>query len=821
MKTLLQNIRFGVRLLLKNPGIVAIAVISLGLGIGANTAIFSVINALLLRPLPYKDPDRLVMVWQFNQQKGWRQNPVSYPNYGDWEDKNQVFNGIGAFSSYDIAFNLTTRGEPERIQGALVSANFFPILGVEPIRGRVFRPDEDEPGGERVAIVSQGLWQPRFGGAPNLVGSPLALDGNSYTVVGIMPNQFKFPQSVEIWVPLAQDPIRGRSYSRGTRYLNVIARLKPGVRLDQAQANMNLIAKQQAEEYPEFNSNLGVEIIPIKEQVVGHFRLALTVLLCAAGFVLLITCANVANLLLVRGVGRQREIAVRLSLGANRARIIRQLLTESMMLAALGGAVGLAVAWWGKSLLVVHDSGLPRVEEIGIDGPVLGFTLALSLLTGLIFGLVPALQASKPNLNELLKDGGAKGGMEGSHRNRLRSLLVISEVALSLMLLISAGLMLKSFRRLTEVDPGFISDNVVTAEITLPKSKYSQDQQITRFYQQLLERVASSPGVRSAGIVTCLPLSGADSNTGFFIEGRPLPGPGETNHTYYRSVSHDYFNAMGVPLVKGRHFTAHDNHDAPKVAIINETMAQRFWPNDDPLGKRLAFDFEAMTFDTTKGAQLNIAGNAREIIGVVKDIRHSGLDGRLNPETYVPYSQLPSPAMTLVARSSASTLNAVAVMRNQVWAIDNDLPLSKVRTMDMVMSESLAEQRFRTTLLGVFALVALLLATAGVYGVISYSVTQRTREIAVRLALGAQPRDILNLVVRRGFRLLMIGIALGIAGALVINRTLSTLLFEVSSYDPVIFAGFSLVLASAALIASYIPARKATKIEPMISLKTE
>jgi putative ABC transport system permease protein len=520
-------------------------------------------------------------------------------------------------------------------------------------------------------------------------------------------------------------------------------------------------------------------------------------------------------------VGRQREIAIRLSLGANRARIIRQLLTESMMLATLGGVVGLLVALLGKSLLVVNDSGLPRVEEISIDGRVLGFTLALSLLTGLIFGLVPALQVSKPNLNELLKDGGAKGGMEGSHRHRLCSLLVISEVALSLMLLISAGLMLKSFQRLTKVDPGFRSDNVMTAEISLPKSKYSQDQQITRFYQQLLERVASSPGVRSAGIVTCLPMSGADSNTGFFIEGRPLPGPGEMNHTYYRSVSPDYFNAMGVPLVKGRHFTEQDSHDAPKVAIINETMAHRFWPDEDPLGKRLALDFEAMTFDTTKGAQLDIAGTAREIIGVVKDIRHSGLDGRFNPETYVSYSQLPSPAMTLVTRSSASTLNAVAVMRNQVWAIDKDLPLSKVRTMEKVMSESLAEQRFRTTLLGGFALVALLLATAGVYGVISYSVTQRTREIAVRIALGALPADILNLVVRRGFRLLMIGIAFGIGGALVINRTLSTLLFEVSAYDPVIFAGFSLVLASAALIASYIPARKATKIEPMISLKTE
>ena len=825
LTTLGQDLRYGVRQLLKNPGFTAVAVLTLALGIGANTAIFSVINSILLRPLPFKDPDQLALVWQTNPNV-LDTAPTSYPNLTDWKEQNQSFQDLAAWASYpQNKFSLTGSGNPEQIQYALGSANIFSLLGVTPAEGRTFSAEEDKPGAPKVVMLSYGLWQRRFGGDPTVVSKPLTLDGASYTVVGVLPASFKFvsyPKEPDVWIPVAADPEQYKLYVRSLAYLGVIGRLKPGVTAEAAGAEMSTIAGRLAQSYPD-SHKWDAKVVPLQKQVVGEIRPALQILLGAVAFVLLIACANVANLLLARATGRQKEIAIRAAMGASRLRLVRQLLTESVLLSLLGGVVGLLLALWGIYFLTLLPYSNASVfvpysvapEQVGIDPKVLGFTLLISLVTGLIFGLAPALQVSKLDQYESLKEGGTKGG-GGSRNRRLRSLLVVSEVALSLVLLIGAGLLIKGFLSLQKVDPGFNPENVLTLNLSLPRSKYQSDRQAAIFYEQFLDRVQTLPGVRAAGTVTMLPLTNADAGTDFYVEGQPKPPAGQGPLLHHRVVSSDYFRAMDVRLKSGREFTRQDGADAQQVVIVNETMARRYWPNQDPVGKRIALSTEVY-----QGGQFNLEGAWRVVVGVVADMRHLGLASEPWAEAYVPLPQSPERDMTAVIRTSSDPLALAAGVRREVEGIDKDQPVANVRTMGQIVSESLARPRFSFLLLTIFAGVALVLAAVGVYGVMSYSVGQRTHEFGIRMALGAQARDMLKLVLREGFALAVVGVAVGVVGALALTRYLTSLLFGISATDPVIFAGISLMLVTIALLACYVPARKAMRVDPMIALRHE
>jgi putative ABC transport system permease protein len=804
---LFQDLRYAARILKKNPGFTAVAVVALALGIGANTAIFSVVNTVLLRPLPYKDQEQLVMVWEDATRHGYPRDTPAAANYVDWRDQNNVFSGMAAIA--DMNFNLTNAGDPERLKGRRVSANLFPLLGVEPQLGRIFSTAEDQPGSQQVVVLSHRLWQRRFGGDPSIAGKPLTLNDETYTVIGVMPARFQFPEKDdELWVPIALSA--QEAANRNRHYLEVVARLKPGVTLPQAQTDMTTIGTRLQQQYPESNTDLGVAVTSLHEHLVGDIKPALLILLGAVGLVLLIACANVANLLLARAAIRQKEIALRVALGARHWRLLRQFLTESVLLATLGGMLGLAIAYVGLLLLgsFVPES-ISQAREVSLDLKVLGFTLLVSLLTGLIFGLAPAIQAARLNQSETLKEGG-RDSVTGRSGKRLRSLLVTAEVAVSLVLLIAAGLLINSFLRLRNIDPGFRVDHLLTMKIELPEPKYEEMQRRTAFYDNLIQRVQSLAGVRSAAVTTNLPLYRQGNSIGIRLEGKPAPLPGHELIVVTRIVSPGYFETMGIPLLAGRQFTDHDSDQSPNVVVISETMARRYWPGEEAIGKRIA------------AGRVRTDADWIQVVGVVKDVRQFELNAEPRPQMYLAYGQADFfRPEDLVVKTDVEPASIAATVRKAVWDVDKDQPVSNIRTMDEILAESIARQRFSMLLLGVFAGVALLLAAVGIYGVMSYSVAQRTHEIGIRMALGAQTSAVLKLAVAYGLKLVIAGVVIGLVAAFALTRLMATLLFGVTPTDPATFALISLLLISVAAIASYIPARRATKVDPLIALRYE
>jgi putative ABC transport system permease protein len=811
MTTLIQDVRYGLRMLAKNPGFTTVAVLTLALGIGANTAIFSVVNTVFLRPLPYPDADRLVVITE--SSKHVSETPISYPNFLDWQTQNHVFGHMGAFQGE--ALTLVGVEVPERVASLKVSADFLPTLGVRPIYGRNFLPSEDKPGATPVVIMSNGLWQSRFGADPGLIGKPLRLKGTlgtrDFTVVGILPREFKFYAPAELFVPIGLWGADGYLMKRENHDRTLaVARMKPGVTLEQARSQLETIASRLQQQYPESNTGFGVTITPLRERVVGHARHAVLVLLCAVGFVLLIACVNVANLLLARSVVRHKEVAIRVALGAGRRRVIRQLLTETVLLGLAGGGVGLLLGSWSSSGLArLVPPGLP-VAGITIDYRVLGFTLLISLLTGVAFGLAPTLQASKPDLNDALKEGG-RSSTESFGHHRLRSLLVVSEVALALVLLISAGLMIQSFRLLLKVDPGFNPQGVLTVGLDMSDPKYQENpSRFMSFNAALLERVRALPGVQYAGTARPLPLTGGRSTMAFYREDQPVPSSGNFLAADWHAVSPGYFQTMGIPLIKGRTFADSDSQNTPQVVVISEGLARRHWPDEDPLGKRLRFGTPEMGLPWFT------------VVGIVGDTKPFGLEASAPAEFYVSCLQLGSWVdMTLVVRTASNPLGLAAAVRDQVLALDKEMAIGDVQTMEQRLSGTLAGRRANMLILGIFAGLAIILASVGIYGVMAYSVAQRTHEIGVRMALGATRGDVLGLIVGQGLRLALAGTALGLALAIGLTRVLRSLLFGVSPTDPTTLATVSLLLVGVALLASYIPARRATKIDPMVALRYE
>ncbi|HKQ90358.1 MAG TPA: ABC transporter permease [Blastocatellia bacterium] len=799
MQILWQDLRYGARMLLKQPVFTMIAVLTLALGIGANTAIFSLVNAVLLRPLPFAESERLV--WTWGEFSGGNRASTSPPDFLDYRAQNRSFEELAAMLFR--SFNLTGSGDPDRVVGSMVTANFFQALGVKLVQGRAFLPEEERSGPAQVAIIGQGLWRRRFDGDPQIIGKTITLDGRSHIVVGVAPDATRVLQEAEIWTPLTFDDPEMKV--RRFHFLRAIGRVKRGVTLQQAQADIDAVAAGLEKLYPESNKDWRLRLVPMREYLVGETRRPLYVLLGAVGLVLLIACANVANLTLSQAARRQKEVALRHALGAKRMRLIRQLLTESALLSVIAGTIGLLLAWWCADLLMaLAADSIPRVGEIALDNRVLGFTMLVSLLTALFFGLAPALQASRPDLNETLKEGG-KGGGSSSSMIRARNALIVVEVAMALVLLVSAGLLIKSFRRLQEVEPGFDPRNLLTMRLFLPLSKYAEPQQRQAFFEQALKRIGSLPGVQAVGTSTSIPTLGG-GDTYFTIEGKPFPDPNRKVTAFNPMVSHDYLRAMKIPLIKGRHFTEPETkEEKAKTVIINEAFARAYFAEDEPLGKRLIIDMgEPWTC---------------EIVGVARDTTQFALDVGAYPLMYLP--SIRSGVAAVVIRSSGDPLSLTASVREAVREVDRDLPIANIRSMDQIMSNMSGDARFRTLLLGVFAAVALLLAAIGIYGVISYSVAQRAREIGIRIAIGAQNRDVLRLVVGQGMKLALLGVGVGIAGALALTRVLSGLLFNVSAADPLTFVGVSTLLALVALLACYVPARRAMNVDPMVALRCE
>ncbi len=816
MDSIFKDIRFALRSLLKRPAFTAIAVLTLALGIGANSAIFSVVNAVLLRPLPFKDPDRLMAVWERRVNSGRANLPLSGHEYQAFKERTTSFEALTLIQPN--GFNLTGRGDPMMVDVGEVSTEYFSIVGVPPLLGRTFAPGEDANGGAKVVVLGHKLWSQRFGSDPNVINQSVLLNDHRYTVIGVMPALELVP---DVLVPI---DLRGELRKVGKHSYQVIGRLKPGVTLEQAQADLAHVAQQVEQEFADANRGHGVQLVALHEVVTGRAELPLLTLFGAVGFVLLIACANVANLLLSRAAARQKEMAIRAALGAGRWRLIRQTLTESLLLGLFGGGLGLLSAFWIVTLLSkVTAINIPRLEGISIDGRVLLATFGFSILTGLLTGIAPAWRNSEPRLYEWIKDG-MRGSLNPGRR-RVSSMLVIAEVALAVVLLVGGGLMLKSFVQLLRVDPGFEPSQVLRLDLALPEARYGEPRQQTAFYNELIGRIGGLPGVESVGATTQTPLSPGDNWTAFAIEGRPDPPQGQQQQAAVRAVSDNYFSTMRIPLRKGRFFNNSDARVAlplirwfsqqplpehfndPQAApaiIINETMARLYWPNEDPVGRRMKILFSPWL----------------TVVGVVGDVHHTGLNTPPNPEIYMSQLQEPSDSMAVMARTNGDPLQLAAAVREQVKSIDKDLPVT-VTTMDQIFSDSVAGQRFNTLLLGIFASVALVLAMIGVFGVINYSVAQRTHEIGIRLALGAQRRDVFRLVVGQGLLLAVIGVGLGAVGAVALTRLIAGLLYGVSPTDGPTFVLVALIVTVVAALACYLPARRATRVDPLVALRYE
>ena len=817
LETLWQDLRYGVRMLLKNPGFTVVAVITLALGIGANTAIFSVVNAVLLNPLPFASSDRLMALGQNEPDNRAALSNFSFLNFADVRDQNKAFERLAAY--YNSNFTLTGQREATLLRGTVVTADLFPMLGVSPALGRAFVPEEDKAGGGsegRPAILSWQCFQQHFGGESALIGRSISLNNKSFTVVGVMPADFRFPiqaQPTEVWVSTAIDYERSIGpgsimVERGYRGWRVIGRLKPGVTTEQAQTEVNVIAADLATRFPRANEDTGIGVKPLLESMVGSLRPTLLLLLGAVGFVLLIACVNVANLLLERAISRQREINVRLALGAGRWRITRQLLTESVMLAVLGGAVGATLAVWGTDLIVaLSPDGITRIAETRLDARVLAFTALITLATGVAFGLAPGLIISKTNLAESLKEGGR--GTSGSvHTNRTRSLLVVVEIALALVLLVGAGLLIQSLVRLQQVAVGFDPHNLLTFNVAKSVDSKTDPSQTAEFYRQLTERMKALPGVINASVVFQLPIGGSGGTTSVVAEGQP-----EETMAVIHSVSPEYFRTMGIQLINGREFTERDDLNSPPVLIINEALARKYFPNENPIGKRVRPGFSTIPVNDENGR--------REVVGVVADVKHYNLQDPPAPEIYFAQAQMPLATMTVVARTATEPRGLVPAARDVVKSLDQNAPVYSIRTAEEILGRSVAAPRFNTLLLGLFAAVALILTAVGLYGVISYSVSQSTHEIGIRVALGAQSSDVLKLIVGQGMFLTLVGIVIGLAAAYGLTRLMSSLLFGVGATDLWTFAGVAVLLVGIAFMACYLPARRATKVDPMVALKYE
>ena len=806
---LTQDIRYALRVLAKNPAFTFIAVIALALGIGANSAIFSVVDAVLLRPLPFKHPEQLVMLWENAAHMGFPRNTPSPANFLDWRKQTQSFTGMAAMA--ERSFNLTGVGEPERLEGRRVSANLFELLGVPALFGRTFVPDDDRPG-THVVLLSYSLWQRRFGSDPAVIGRALTLNGESYTVVGVMPQLTQLPgyENVndQLWVPIAFPS--EEAAQRGNHFLEVIARMKPGVTLKQAQAEMETISARLAQQYPDYNMRIGAVVVPLHEQVVGDIKPALLVLLGAVGFVLLIACANVANLLLARAAVRQKEIAVRLALGASQSRLIRQFLTESVLLAMFGAGLGLLLAFFGlRALRTFIPPSISHVETINIDARVLIFTVLVAVVTGIAFGLAPAIHGSHLNLNDTLKDGGRDSAGSGKG-NRARGLLVIGEVAVSFVLLIGAGLLINSFFHLRNLDPGFHADHLLTMKLDLSEVKYPDRERRAAFFDEVMRRVRDLPGVRSAAVAGNLPLTYNGDSMTIGVEGVSDPPTDQRPDVIFRAIGPGYFNTMGIPIVRGRDFTDQDKADSKDLVVISEKTAQHFWPGQDPIGKRL------------KPGSSTSKSEWREVIGIVKDVRQNDLIAPPKMQMYFTYRQLKDiAANALVVRTTIEPMILAGSVRNAIWSVDKDQTVADINTMDHIVAAAVARQRFSMVLLGVFAALALLLASVGIYGVMSYSVAQRTREIGIRMALGARRADVLQMTVRQGLKLVGAGMILGLGAAFLLTRVMATLLYGISATDPMTFIGISVVLLAVAILASYVPALRATKVDPITALRAQ
>jgi putative ABC transport system permease protein len=810
MDTIWKNVIFSVRMLLKRPSLTAIAIIAIGLGIGANTAIFSVVNTVLLQPLPYEHPERLVLLsTEARNQPLDGRGTFSVPDLLDLQQRATTLEHVATVQRTGTI--MTEGGDPERLIGAAVNAEYFPLFGVKPILGRVFTRDEDKPDAPQVIVLSHSLWQRRFGGDPNIIGREVNIGGKT-TVIGIMPAGFEFPimdDPQDFWEPLfsAAFMTKERREERAERSFEVFARLKPGVTVAQAKADLDLLSRQIEQQYPQSNTNVIFNAVSLHEDITRDYRPALLVMLGAVSLVLLIACANVANLLLARAAARQKEVAIRMALGASRRRIAAQLLTESVLLSLAGGVVGLMLASWGMYLLVAYGpADVPRLRDVSLDRYVLLFTLGVSTLTGILFGLAPALHASRPDPGNMLKETGR--GVSHGGRNRMRSALIVSEVALSLMLLVGAGLLINSFWRLLKTDAGFDPQGVLALDIPLDRTTYAKPEQRAAAFQQLIARMKTIPGVRDASVVSNVPLTDLDYELSFQIEGRPPYKPGEEASADYTIAGNDYFRTMNIALLRGRVFTDHDTANTPQVMVVSNAFAKYFFPNEDAIGKRIIFD----DADRTKC----------EIVGVVADIRRAGLDVDVQPEMYLSHLQNPERRMNLVMRTDADDASQLtAAARAEVKAFDANQIIWRAQTLEELLGTSVAPRKFNMLLLGIFACVALVLAAVGLYGVMSYSVSWRTHEIGIRMALGATRSDVLRLVVRQGMMMTLIGLALGLAGAFFMSRLLIGLLYGVSPTDPLTFTAVSIMLLAVALLACLIPARRATRVDPIVALRTE